>query len=74
MSRVIFATVENGVLKPDEAIGLSSGTKVRLTLELCHDAVDRARQASDELDRLCDAFPVDSRGAKLTRDQLHERR
>jgi len=74
MSQVIFATVENGVLKPDREIGLSSGTKVRLTLELCQDALAQATQACDELDQLCDASPVGSRATKLTRDQLHERR
>jgi predicted DNA-binding antitoxin AbrB/MazE fold protein len=74
MSQVILATVENGVLKPDREIGLSSGTKVRVTLELCDDAVAEAKQACDELDQLCDQSPVDSGGSKLTRDQLHERR
>ena len=74
MSQVILATVENGLLKPDREIGLSSGTKVRLTLELCDDALAEAEQASDELDHLCDESPVDSRGTRLTRDQLHERR
>jgi len=74
MSQVILATVENGILKPDREIGLSPGTKVRLTLELCDDAPARAAQACDELDQLCDASPVDSFGTRLTRDQLHERR
>ena len=74
MSQVILATVENGVLKPDREIGLSSGTKVRLTLELCDDALAEAKQACDELDHLCDESPVDSRGTKLARDQLHQRR
>jgi len=74
MSRVILATVENGLLRPDREIGLSSGTKVRLTLELCDDALAQTKQACDQLDQLCDESPVDSRGTKLTRDQLHERR
>jgi predicted DNA-binding antitoxin AbrB/MazE fold protein len=74
MSQVIFATVEDGVLKPDGKIGLSSGTKVRLTVELCDEATARVEQAWDEFDRLCDEFPVDSGGTSLTRDQLHERR
>jgi predicted DNA-binding antitoxin AbrB/MazE fold protein len=74
MSQVILATVEDGVLKPDGKIGLSSGTKVRLTVELCDEAVVQAQEACDQLDHLCDEFPVDSRGSKLTRDQLHERR
>ncbi len=74
MSQVILATVENGLLKPDREIGLSSGTKVRLTLELCDDALAETKQACDELDHLCDESPVESRGTRLTRDQLHQRR
>ncbi|MHC4176634.1 MAG: antitoxin family protein [Planctomycetota bacterium] len=74
MGQVILATVENGVLKPDREINLSSGTKVRLTLELCDDALAEAAQACDELDQLCEESPVHARGTKLTRDQLHERR
>ncbi len=73
MSQIIFATVEDGILKPDGQIGLSSGTKVRLTLQLCDDAVPEAEQACDQLDHLCDKLPLDSGGTKLTRDQLHER-
>jgi predicted DNA-binding antitoxin AbrB/MazE fold protein len=74
MSQVIRATVENGVLRPAKRVGLPSGTKVRITLELCPEAATRARRSCDELDRLCDQFPVESGGVKLTRDQLHERR
>jgi len=74
MAQVIFATVENGVLKPDREIGLSPGTKVRITLEPCDQVFADARRACDELDALCDEFPVDSQGLRLTRDQLHERR
>ena len=74
MNRVIIATIEDGVLKPDQEIRIASGTKVRVTIEPCNDAHDRAGNACDELDTLCDEFPVDSHGDLLTRDQLHERR
>ena len=74
MSQVIFATVENGLLKPDREIGLSSGTKVRLTVEECDDAAVPAEAACDALDELCDELPLDSREGRLTRDQLHDRR
>jgi predicted DNA-binding antitoxin AbrB/MazE fold protein len=73
MSQIIFATVENGLLKPDQEIGLSSGTKVRLTLEQCDDETVPIKGACDDLDDLCDRFPVQSHGTRLTRDQLHER-
>jgi len=74
MSKVIFATVENGILRPHGEIGLSSGTKVRLTVESCDDMRAYAENACDELDDLCHQFPIDSNGTRLTRDQLHERR
>jgi predicted DNA-binding antitoxin AbrB/MazE fold protein len=74
MSQVIFATFENGLLKPDRDIGLSAGTKVRLTVEPCDDAAAQVEGACDALDELCDQLPFDSHGDRLTRDQLHDRR
>ena len=73
MSQVITATVRDGVLKPDQEMGLSSGTKVRLAVERCEEVDRRRTLASDELDQLCDEFPIDSQGKRRTRDQLHER-
>jgi predicted DNA-binding antitoxin AbrB/MazE fold protein len=74
MSQVIFATVENGVLKPDREMGLSSGTKVRLTVEPCDNVAVQAEAACNALDELCDELPIYSQGDRLTRDQLHDRR
>ena len=75
MSQVIFATVENGLLKPDRKISLSSGTKVRMTVEVCDDASVPAGAACDALDELCHELPIDLREDRLTRDQLlHDRR
>jgi predicted DNA-binding antitoxin AbrB/MazE fold protein len=74
MSRIIIATVENGLFRPDREIGLSAGTKVRLTVEPCDDATVQAEGACDALDKLCDELPFDSQGDRLTRDQLHDRR
>jgi predicted DNA-binding antitoxin AbrB/MazE fold protein len=69
MTQVIFATVENGLLKPDREMGLSPGTKVRLTIEPCGDTANQTEAACDELDRLCDELPIDSHGDRLSRDQ-----
>jgi hypothetical protein len=74
MSQIIFATVEGDYLKPEVAIGLSPGTKVRLTVEPCDETETERGRACDLLDELCEQFPVDSHGDRLTRDQLHERR
>jgi predicted DNA-binding antitoxin AbrB/MazE fold protein len=74
MSQVITATFVDGVLKPEEELALASGTKVRLVLETWADVRAQGQAACTELDRLCDKFPIDSHGRRLTRDQLHERR
>ena len=73
MSQVIFATVENGLLRPDREMGFSPGTKVRLTIEPCDDSAAQAEAACDALDELCDELPIDSHGDRLTRDQLYDR-
>lgn len=73
MSQVITATFEDGVLKPEEEITLASGTKVRLMLDTWADVRAQGKAACTELDLLCDEVPIDSRGGRLTRDQLHER-
>ena len=74
MTQLITATFVDGMLKPDEELGLTAGTKVRLFLELPDDVRDQRQAACAELDRLCDEFPIESQGPHLTRDQLHERR
>ena len=73
MHEVITVTFEGGVLRPDKPLAFSPGTKVRMFVE----AVELAAPTPDalaELDQLCTEFPIDSGGALLTRDQLHERR
>ncbi len=74
MSQVTTATFVDGVLKPEGELTLASGTKVRLMLETWADVRAQGQGACTELDRLCDEFPIDSHGRRLTRDQLHERR
>jgi predicted DNA-binding antitoxin AbrB/MazE fold protein len=73
MGQVIIATFVEGVLKPEQRLGLPSGTKVRLTVDLWDDIRAEHQEACAELDRLCDEFPVESRRQRLTRDELHER-
>ncbi|NLX96970.1 MAG: antitoxin family protein [Rhodopirellula sp.] len=73
MSQVITATVVNGVLKPEQDLGLPSGTKVRLVVDPWDEVRAHHEEAFGELDRLCDEFPIASQGRRLTRDELHER-
>ena len=73
MSQMITATMENGVLKPDHETGIASGTRVRVLIEPYVDDAEDSGHVCDELDRLCEEFPVTSDGDMLTRDQLHER-
>ena len=74
MSQIITATYVDGMLKPEEEIGLAPGTKVQLTLDLPAELREQRQAACVVLDRLCDEFPIESNGRRLTRDQLHERR
>ena len=74
MSQVITATFVDGVLKPEEELVLPLGAKVRLILNLQDDDSAQRQTACAELDRLCDEFPIEHHGHRLTRDQLHERR
>jgi predicted DNA-binding antitoxin AbrB/MazE fold protein len=74
MSEIILATVEDGRFKPDIDMGLTSGTRVRLTVDACDAALSQSANACETLDALCEEFPVESHGNRLTRDQLHDRR
>lgn len=71
MSPIIKATFLDGVLKPEEALSLPSGTKVRLNMELWPEPT-HSSETLVQLDRMCDESPIDSRGGHLTREQLHE--
>jgi predicted DNA-binding antitoxin AbrB/MazE fold protein len=73
MSQVISAMFEDGVLKPEHALALVPGTRVRLIVDRWEDAKAQAVQASEELDRVCEEFPIESKEPRLTRDQLHDR-
>jgi predicted DNA-binding antitoxin AbrB/MazE fold protein len=70
MDQVITATFENGVLKPDQRLGLPPRSRVRLVVQ----AVETPDEAWEELQRLLKSSPINSGGDFLTRDQLHERR
>ena len=74
MSQIITATFVDGVLKPEQELGLPPGAKVRLILDLQDDDLKQRREACAELDRLCEELPIEHHGHRLTRDQLHERR
>jgi predicted DNA-binding antitoxin AbrB/MazE fold protein len=73
MSQVITATFNNGVLKPEQDLGLAPGTRVRLKVDVCADESAPCQEADDELDKLCDEFPIVTDEPRLTRDRLHER-
>ena len=73
MSRIITATFEDGVFKPQENLSLAAGTKVQLVVTPCSPGNSGGDDPLAELDLLCIEHPIDSGGARLTRDQLHER-
>jgi len=74
MSQVITATYENGVFKPDTKVDLAAGAKVQLVMTPCTPTLEQRQRALAELERLRTQRPIDTRGERLTRDQLHERR
>lgn len=75
MVQVTVATFENGVLVPDQPLNLSPNARVRLMVNLL-DGDDDAlcQKAWQDLQRLWQASTFDSKGDRLTREQLHERR
>jgi predicted DNA-binding antitoxin AbrB/MazE fold protein len=74
MIQVIPATFEDGVFKPDRPLSLSPQTRVRLLVEtLDDDAETKRQQAWDALEQIWRESAFDSKGDRLSRDQLHER-
>jgi len=74
MSQFFSATFENGVFKPDAKINLAPGAKVQLMIAPTEPTLEQRRNALVELERLRRERPIDTRGERLTRDQLHDRR
>ena len=75
MVQVVAATFKDGVFKPDQRPALSDSTRVRLVVETIDgDESARRDNAWSLLQRLWNTSSLDSRGDRLTRQQLHERR
>ncbi len=74
MAQFITAMFADGVLKPEQELGIASGTRVQLFLESGDDVRIAREQALADLDHLCEHLPIVSDGSHLTRDELHERR
>ena len=72
MVQVTSATFENGVLVPDQPLNLSPHARVRLMVNPLDDDADREK-AWEDLQRLWQTSTFDSKGDRLTREQLHER-
>jgi predicted DNA-binding antitoxin AbrB/MazE fold protein len=75
MIEVITATFEDGVLKPNGRLNLPPHSRVRLVVQpLDEEADETRRQAWEAAERLWQQSALDSQGARLSREQLHERR
>jgi predicted DNA-binding antitoxin AbrB/MazE fold protein len=76
MIQEIAATFADGVFKPDQQPALPESTRVRLVVEPLSEEADEPhrRQAWADLEQLWQESSFDSRGDRLSRDQLHERR
>lgn len=74
MIQITSATFEDGVFKPDVNFDLAQGTKVQLVVTTATQGSAERQSAFAELERFRRSHPIDSKGERLTRDQLHERR
>ncbi len=75
MVQVTAATFENGVLVPDQPLNLAPHSRVYLVVNPLDEGEDVVRQkAWEDLQRLWQISTFDSKGDRLTREQLHERR
>ncbi len=76
MIQVIAATYQDGVFRPDQQPALSESTRVRLIVEAGIEETDETLQqrAWAGLEHLWRVSTFDSRGDRLSRDQLHDRR
>jgi predicted DNA-binding antitoxin AbrB/MazE fold protein len=72
MTKRIEAVYSNGVLRPVEDLGLTEGQRVRLTVELVDEPVDRAAAIANLRAAVTD-MQFRSSGPLPTRDELHER-
>jgi len=72
--QIINVTLENGLLRPDEALNLPPHTRLRLIVESTEDFRRPTQVELDEFDRYCDDNSVTSREPYLTRDERHDRR
>jgi hypothetical protein len=74
MIQVTAATFENGVLVPDQPLYLLPNARVTLTVNPLDDDDAVRQKAWADLQRLWQTSTFDSKGDRLTREQLHERR
>ena len=75
MVQVIPATFKDGVFQPDHRPELADSARVRLLVEpLGTDDESRRAESWKILEGLWSSSRFNSTGARLNRDQLHERR
>jgi hypothetical protein len=72
MKSQVTATFLDGVLRPDESLGLSNHARVSLTIEPLENA-SQAAAAWEALKQRIRDRPVRGGGHRFTRDELHER-
>jgi predicted DNA-binding antitoxin AbrB/MazE fold protein len=72
MAMELTAIVENGMLKPDEAVPFPDRTRVKLTIEPIWDAAE-ASAAWKRLLAMIEEKPLFQAGERFSRDELYER-
>ena len=74
MSQVLSATFDNGVFTPDGKVDLAPGTKVQLMIAPAEPTLEQRQQAFADWQRYVKEHPIDTRGERLTREQIYDRR
>jgi hypothetical protein len=73
MTTEMTATVERGMLKPDQNLPFADHTRVKLTIEPLPEKPEPAAAWAALKARLRER-PIQGLGKRFTRDELHERR
>ncbi len=67
-------TVVDGQLKLDRPLTLANDSRVVVTIEVQISSPETREQALEAWLSFLEEHPVDSRGVRFTREELHERR
>jgi predicted DNA-binding antitoxin AbrB/MazE fold protein len=71
VAEIVTAIFHGGSFAPDQPPAVPDGARVRLIVDVLENPA--VPDVHDDFDALCDRLSVNSGGARMTRDELHER-